>query len=107
MVYEHRVHNGKYCTMSNYATSRLFNCMYANELRNRLVGKGVDVLVCQPGITVSDIEAKVERNHILGRLSKMTGVKPQPVDLGALSAIYAATNEDAHGASSPADNAIQ
>lgn len=92
-----RLHNGKYCMMSNYSTSRLFNCMYANELRNRLAGKGVDVLVTHPGITVSDIEAKIERNHITGRLSKMTGIRPQPVDLGALSTIYAATNEDAHG----------
>ena len=98
MVY--RLHNGKYCTMSNYATSRLFNCMYANELLNRLAGKGVDVLVSHPGVTVSDIEAKIERNHITGRLSKVANRKPQPIDLGALSTIFAATNEDAHGMAS-------
>lgn len=87
---------GRKCNLQSYCTSKLFECMYANELRMRVAPYDVDVLVCQPGFAKTPLQDKAAKKKLRERMGGVSR-KAQPCDLAALSAVLAASHPDAKG----------
>lgn len=89
----------RYTAWGAYGQSKLANLLFARELDRRTRAAGVDVtsVAAHPGATATELSANMARargNPLLGLGTKLSDLFSQPVAVGALPQLYAATSPD-------------
>ncbi|MBP2334351.1 protochlorophyllide reductase [Saccharothrix coeruleofusca] len=92
----------KYRQWHAYGQSKLANLLFARELDRRLRAAGLDVtsVAAHPGTTATELSANTARAHgssVMELGNKIIGRFSQPVEVGALPQLYAATAAGAEG----------
>jgi NAD(P)-dependent dehydrogenase (short-subunit alcohol dehydrogenase family) len=88
-----------YNPMTFYRQSKLANLLFAIELQHRLEGAGSTTIsvLCHPGISVSNLLSRGSGKETGVILKCLMGLVAQPVGMGALPTLYAATHADLRG----------
>jgi len=88
-----------YSSMKFYRQSKLANLMFAIELQSRLESAGSSTIsvACHPGISATNLLSRGKERET-GRVMKaLLRLVAQPVSMGALPTLYAATHPDLRG----------
>ncbi|WP_285857038.1 oxidoreductase [Mesobacillus subterraneus] len=87
-----------YKAMKFYGQSKLANLLFARELDNRLKKHGINAIsiACHPGISNTNL-FKLGRSETPGFMKALMKMFFQPAEMGALSTIYAATEDSLKG----------
>ena len=85
------------CTFETYSVSKLFTCLYAYELQQRLAAHNnepygkIECYVAEPGVAKTTFLGKVEGGVFKTFMGLVEGIIGTDIETGALSSIYCAT----------------
>jgi NAD(P)-dependent dehydrogenase (short-subunit alcohol dehydrogenase family) len=92
----------RYARWPAYGQSKLANLLFAYELERRLEARGLGVksVACHPGYAATNLQygaARMASSSLGERLWKGLNWFAQPMDMGALPTLFAATAEEVRG----------
>lgn len=88
-----------YRAMAFYSQSKLANLLFAVELQHRLQRSGASAisLCCHPGLAATNLMSRGSGKQPAWFMNVLMGLVAQPVAMGAMPTLYAATQPDLRG----------